>query len=145
MRIRAIPLSEGELAHLTGRPLPGAPAGRQQVSYQRPLPPNFWWLWAAGTFVPMLAAILVLAADVSGSIAVPVAVLGFSFTTINVLLALSTDGYSNGDLVQVGRVVAIASGWSSVILLAVAILAAVAIVAITIFIMAAIVAGLSSK
>lgn len=144
MRIRAIPLSAAELAHLTGSPLPSVASSRQHPSYSgsgHP-PANFWWLWAAGTFIPLLAGVLAGLAGLA-DVAVPLLAVGAAMFVTNVALALATDGYSRGDAAGLGRGIALGSGWAGLALVAVAVLFTLLVIVVSILIAAAILAALA--
>ncbi len=95
-----------------------------RVSPPNRLHENFWQLWAAGTFGPLGTGILLAVAGASGAIAGWVVGIGLVALLLNVGLALATHGYTDGQARALGQVLAISTGWLTVILVGMVALAA---------------------
>jgi serine/threonine protein kinase len=91
-----------------GQALVGAPASQAfGPDVLPPLVPRFWLWWTSGTFVPPIGGGLIFAANAD---AAWILGLGILCLAVNILFALASHGYEDGQAARSGRVIAYITG-----------------------------------
>jgi hypothetical protein len=111
-----------------------------------PLPPSdrFWQLWAAGTFGPLGLGIVLPMFGLSSPLIGRAFGLGVVFLVVNASIAVITEGYQDGEWVDLSRGVAQVTGWIATALVALLVLTAVSPVVIVAIVVVGIFAVLKS-
>lgn len=107
-------------------------------------PSHFAWRWFAGTFVPLMAAVVV-SESLPDAPAGLFLMIGTAFLVTNLGLSIWTRGYRTGTLVPLGKTIAVVTGWIGLVLAGLSLLAVVVMIAVAALFVIGLLAALANS